>query len=67
MTKLIFNLPDSTVESWKHVAKLSGLSMTEALRQMIHGHQLLLQEVKAGHKMLLQSPDGQMYRQVLGF
>lgn len=62
MTKLIFNLPDSTLESWKHLAAKRGLTMTETLNQIILGHQFLQQEVNKGNILLLEQP---RFRQVI--
>jgi len=62
MTKLIVNLPDATVASWKHVATKRGITMTETLSQMILGHQFLQQEIDKGNLILLHHPE--TFRQV---
>jgi len=64
MTKVIVNLPDSTVESWKHAAAQHGLTMTEMLTHMIHTHQFLRQKICEGNSILILSPD-RTYRRVL--
>ena len=57
VTKLTVNLPDDVVNGLKEYAGKRGISMTEALRQMIVRGLYFDEEVNSGSKLLIEGPN----------
>lgn len=64
-TKLTVNLPDSTVEKIKKMAAARGITVTEALRQVIENQGYLHEEMIQGSKLLIEKPDRQIRELVI--
>jgi hypothetical protein len=62
--KVTVNLPEETLAAVKQIADDNGLSMTEALRQLIDNQYYLHTQAKEGTKVLLETP-GRQQREVL--
>ena len=62
--KVTVNLPDDTVEGLRKIAAEKGITLTEAMRQVIESQRFLHQEMRKGSKVLLEKPD-QTLRQVI--
>jgi len=63
--KVTVNLPESTVAAIKEIAQQRGVTVTEALRQVIDGQHFLQQEIRGGNNVLIQNPKDKTMRQVL--
>jgi hypothetical protein len=63
-TRIIVNLPDSTVQAIKAIAERRGTTMSEAIAESIAMNQRLLDEEGRDEKLLLESPDGKFERVV---
>jgi hypothetical protein len=61
--KLTVNLPEDTVEGIRKIAEEKGMSMTETLRQVLDNERFLHDELKKGHKLLLEK--NKSFREVL--
>ena len=63
--KVTVNLPDNTVEAIKRIAQERGITVTEALRQVIDSQSFLDQEIQGGNNLLIQNKNDKTFRQVL--
>jgi hypothetical protein len=61
-TKIIVNLPESTVEDIKAIAARRGTTMTEAIADSIKMNKFLLDQEARDKKVLLESRDGKFER-----
>lgn len=64
-TKVTVNLPEETVEAIKSIARDRGITVTEALRQVIESQRFLESEAQKGSALLLQSPVDKTVRQLI--
>jgi hypothetical protein len=64
-TKVTVNLPDDAVESIKKIAAARGITVTEALRQLIATQDFLQTEVRKGNKVLLQDVADRSVRELV--
>ena len=55
--KVTVNLPEETVDAIKSIAADRGITVTEAMRQVIENQRYLHQEVKTGGKVLIEKPN----------
>ncbi len=65
VTKVTFITPTKTLDALKRMASDKGITVTEALRQAIENIYFLQNEMAWGNRLLLHSPSGKYYRQVV--
>lgn len=63
--KVTVNLPENSVEAIKRIAQERGITVTEALRQVIDSQSFLDQEIQGGNNLLIQNKNDKSFRQVL--
>ena len=62
-TKVSVNLPTESVELLEAYAKISGITMTEAIRRALGLQHFVANEVAKGGKILIEAPVG-LFRQI---
>jgi hypothetical protein len=62
--KVTVNLPNDTVDAIREIANERGVSVTQALRQVIETQRFLHEEIQQGSKVLLERPN-QVTREVM--
>lgn|GEM_PF-2714215 len=55
-------LPDEAVEVLQRYAAIKGITLTEALRQLISNESYLLQQVQEGGSVLIETKDGKIQK-----
>ena len=63
--KVTVNLPDGTVEAIKNIASTRGITVTEALRQVIETEAFLQDQIRSGKNVLIQDPKDKSLRQMI--
>lgn len=64
MYKVTVNLPEDVYGALTHLAESRGVTKTQALREAIKTEEFLRNEVREGHKILIEDEE-KKYRQIL--
>ena len=65
-TELKVILPDEAVQVLRRYAAMKGITLTEALRQLISNESFLLQQVEEGGSVLIETKDGKLQKLAFG-